>query len=312
MESLRKWIGYDTFKLVVAIVLLILWIILLLNPRPGRGGLPAFPRAAFEWKYDAAGQALMDPQGRAVYALEAGRQEWQPLVPAEVRSQAGAGHRVVKGAADGWTLHGADGKAQFRWDAAAMRWEPLKAAAVGEAPPVKATATPAAQAVSATASPLPAAGATPEATATPQPSATPAPTSTPEVTVTPAPVEAPAATPTAAPLADTPAAPANTPTAAAGLAAAGDCKAAAPSRLAVGKMARVVSNLNLRSSPQMGKNVIKVNPAGTKLNVIGGPVCMTAQGGAYLWWQVSTADGQQGWSAEATLNGRGYFLQPLP
>jgi len=303
MESLRKWIGYDTFKLVVAVVLLILLIILLLNPGPGRGGLPAFPKAAFEWKYDATGQALMDPQGRAVYELEAGRHEWQPVVPAEMRSRVGAGHRMVRGAEDGWTLQGADGKAQFRWDAAAMRWEPLTAA-VAEASSATAMAQlPSATAViptvppaSTTASPLPVASATPEATATPQPSATPAPAATPEATATAAPVETPAETPAVV----------------ASPAAGGECKGAAPARLVVGKTARVMSNLNLRSSPQMGKNVIKVNPTGTKLNVIGGPVCTPVQGGAYLWWQVSTADGQQGWSAEATLNGRGYFLQPLP
>jgi hypothetical protein len=58
-----------------------------------------------------------------------------------------------------------------------------------------------------------------------------------------------------------------------------------------------------------------VNPAGTTLEVIGGPQCTpfsTASGsGAYLWWYVRMENGLEGWSAEAPLIEEKYFLEPI-
>ena len=90
------------------------------------------------------------------------------------------------------------------------------------------------------------------------------------------------------------------------------CQPAAPARLVVGQNARVASNLNLRSSPEIGSNLMRVNPVGTELKVLEGPQCVAHQGSAYLWWKVESPDGTQGWSAEATLNGSAYFLAPIP
>jgi hypothetical protein len=67
----------------------------------------------------------------------------------------------------------------------------------------------------------------------------------------------------------------------------------------------------MRSSAGIGNSLILTNPTGTQLAIIGGPVCEPYQGGAYLWWQVSREDGQSGWSAEATLTGTYYFLEPV-
>lgn len=91
-----------------------------------------------------------------------------------------------------------------------------------------------------------------------------------------------------------------------------DCPLALPPRLQVGKQARVITNLNMRSSPGIKNNWLLTNPRGTILDVIGGPVCTLYEGGAFLWWQVINPAGKTGWSAEARQQGNGYFLEPLP
>lgn len=146
------------------------------------------------------------------------------------------------------------------------------------------------------------------ATLLPTPTATlPAPSPTP--TLPPAPTSTPVptsadSTPTLAPETAMP-----TPAQAG---AQGDCSAAIVSRLAVGDKARVISNLNLRSSPGLeANNLVKVNPVGTQLEIIGGPTCLVYGGGVYLWWEVRMNDSQTGWSAEGSLEGKTYFLEPV-
>ena len=90
------------------------------------------------------------------------------------------------------------------------------------------------------------------------------------------------------------------------------CAGALPSRLRVGDTARVTTSLNLRSEPGIGNNLIGANPTDALLKVIGGPVCLAHQGSAYVWWQVQSLDGLTGWSAEASLTGSFYFLEPVP
>lgn len=146
----------------------------------------------------------------------------------------------------------------------------------------------------------------------PQPTAT--------ATQAPTPTEEPVA-PTAEPAAleptATPAQPAEeaeaTPTPAAAESAGGvDCPLALPPRLAVGDQARVMSNLNLRSDPGLESSLVRTHRVGTVLEVIGGPVCGTFDGGAYLWWEVRLPDGTTGWSAEGSSRANFYFLQAQP
>jgi hypothetical protein len=91
-----------------------------------------------------------------------------------------------------------------------------------------------------------------------------------------------------------------------------DCPLALPPRLQVGGQAKVLTNLNMRSSPGIQNNWILTNPTGTKLDVIGGPVCTLYEGGAFLWWQVKNPAALTGWSAEARQQGTSYYLEPLP
>ncbi|NPA31432.1 MAG: SH3 domain-containing protein [Chloroflexi bacterium] len=90
----------------------------------------------------------------------------------------------------------------------------------------------------------------------------------------------------------------------------GDC-AARPARLKVGDSAKVLTNLNLRSSPGIGENWLLTMPAGTVVEVIGGPECLPYGDGAYRWWQVRLPDGRTGWAAEAPIHGDSYFLEPV-
>jgi hypothetical protein len=103
-----------------------------------------------------------------------------------------------------------------------------------------------------------------------------------------------------------------TPTASATPAPPVDCPLALPSRLAVGMKAVVVSDLNLRSEPVFEKNLLRIFPAGTVLEVIGGPLCTTYQEGAIVWWAVRQSDSLTGWAAEGAVTGKLYFLAPVP
>jgi hypothetical protein len=80
----------------------------------------------------------------------------------------------------------------------------------------------------------------------------------------------------------------------------------------IGGTARVLTNLNLRSAPEIANNIFKTHVTGTTLSVLQGPVCVPYQNSAYLWWEVEGPGGVTGWSAEAFLNGNGYFLEPVP
>ncbi len=145
----------------------------------------------------------------------------------------------------------------------------------------------------------------------PQPTATsipPTETSQPTPTLAPSPTTQPTAVPTQAP---TPTPPAAQPTPAP-QAASGDCSKALPTRLDVGKKAQVLFNLYLRKDPGMEKTVILTSLPGNRLDIIGGPVCVPYGAGVYRWWNVKAATGETGWSAEGSLTGKDYFLDPVP
>lgn len=83
------------------------------------------------------------------------------------------------------------------------------------------------------------------------------------------------------------------------------------SRLQVGGNARIIRRLNFRSSPGIQNNWLRTNLPGTQVEVLDGPVCLPHFNGAYVWWQIRLPDGQVGWSAEVSLLGRFYFMEPV-
>ncbi|MDP2777190.1 MAG: hypothetical protein Q8O48_06080 [Anaerolineales bacterium] len=93
-----------------------------------------------------------------------------------------------------------------------------------------------------------------------------------------------------------------------------DCPSAI-TRIKIGDTVRVLLRLNFRYGPGLNWPIIQTNNSGTDLEVIGGPVCTTlltdAGLKAYLWWNVRTTDGLEGWSAEAPLVNPYYFLDPV-
>jgi hypothetical protein len=214
METTRRWIGYDTFKLIVAILLLLLLLFLMLQPPAGAPGQATLPAAA-----------PVATQAPAVLATAA--------------------------------------------------------------PPTAAVASP--------------------PTSTPAPIPTAAPVSPPTQAPTAVPTAAPTAAPTNAPEAVT-----ATPQAAPAATTAVECKAPSASRLVIGKNAMTLGDLNLRSEPKIGDNILTVSVTGATVKVLDGPVCMPYLDGAYLWWQVQTSSGKTGYSAENYYNGLGYYLKPLP
>jgi hypothetical protein len=69
--------------------------------------------------------------------------------------------------------------------------------------------------------------------------------------------------------------------------------------------------VNVRKEASIRAGIVTVNTANTQVEIIGGPVCEPAGKGAYLWWQIRLSDGTEGWSAEAPLRTRSYFLEPV-
>ncbi|NPA06590.1 MAG: SH3 domain-containing protein [Chloroflexi bacterium] len=249
MDVKTRFHEYDTFKFSVVIILILILSLLWsvrsssapqaaeseAEPTPAEVqpevSLPEFPEAGFAWQVDEERGLLLDPQGRAVYRLNADAGRWEPVVPEALASKLPAGHKVVW--ADGeWQVVGPDGAVLYRWDPKALAWAEVQ----------------------------------PEVSAEPEPTPSPTPS--------------------------------------------GDC-AARPARLKVGDTAKVLTNLNLRRTPGIGDNWIMTMPAGTVVEVIGGPVCLPHGDGAYRWWQVRLPDGTTGWAAEAPIHGTNYFLEPV-
>ena len=89
------------------------------------------------------------------------------------------------------------------------------------------------------------------------------------------------------------------------------CNTSLPSRLSVGQTARVVQRLNMRSEASITAAILRTNPIGTQVEIIGGPVCTPVGRVAYRWWQIRLADGAEGWSTESQIKQANYFLEPV-
>jgi uncharacterized protein YgiM (DUF1202 family) len=82
------------------------------------------------------------------------------------------------------------------------------------------------------------------------------------------------------------------------------CPGFLPSRLAAGRLARVIpgQSNNFRSQPTLGNNVIGQIPGGATFTVVSGPQCASN----IAWWQVNF-NGVVGWTAEGS--GNEYWLE---
>jgi hypothetical protein len=89
----------------------------------------------------------------------------------------------------------------------------------------------------------------------------------------------------------------------------------APTHIQSGNKVRVLHWLYLRTHPGLNSQIILTNKPGATMDVIGGPVCTlkntTESSGAYLWWNVRTENGREGWSAEAPLILPYYFMESI-
>jgi hypothetical protein len=82
------------------------------------------------------------------------------------------------------------------------------------------------------------------------------------------------------------------------------------SQLQSGMNATILRRLNFRSSPGIRDNWVLTNIPGTQVEVVGGPECVPYWTGAYVWLQIKLPDGRIGWSAEGSLHGSFYFMEP--
>lgn len=146
-------------------------------------------------------------------------------------------------------------------------------------------------------------------TSTPTVPSGPSPTETIVIETTSTPLPSPTATPLPSAVATPATTSTSTPTTAVPVASA--CESASVrSRLQNGMNATILRRLNFRSSPGIRDNWLLTNIPGTKVQIVGGPECVPHMTGAYLWWQIKLADGQIGWSAEASQYGSFYFMEP--
>ncbi len=286
--------------------------------------LPEFPPAEFSWQFDAQRGVLLDPDGVARYRLDEEGKRWVPIIPDDIQSGLPDGAKVawVDG---GWQIVTPDGAALFRWNAATYTWEAIEIAEntvpLPEFPPAEFSWQFDAQRgvlldpdgvaryrldeegkrwvpiiPDDIQSGLPDGAkvawvdggwqiVTPDGTALFRWNA---------ATHTWEAIEAAENTENTTETAET-----------------GACARVKPPRLTVGGSAKVLTNLNLRRSPGIADNWILTMPAGTVVEVIGGPQCLPYGDGAYRWWEVRLPDGQTGWAAEAPIHGTGYFLEPL-
>ena len=247
---------YDLFKLIVAVILLVLLLFtfpsppsaesstgdagIVTDPAPvtssdevtpsapsnptGAAGLPDFPQAMAELTLDDLNQNLLAPDGRIVYGLDEDNGGWLPVIPQEIKDGLQTGVSLVKTDEAGWAIQSDQGEVLYFWDQESLSWSELK---------------------------------------------------------------------TAPQLANS------------------DCPAQLQPRLQTGGKARVLTNLNMRSSPGIKNNWMLTNITGTELKVLSGPVCTVQIQGAFWWWEVENPSGQIGWSAEAQESGFYYFLEPL-
>lgn len=89
------------------------------------------------------------------------------------------------------------------------------------------------------------------------------------------------------------------------------CNTRVPTRLSVGQAAQILQRLNLRNEASITAPILQTNSTGTRVEIIGGPICTPVGERAYLWWQIRLPDGAEGWSAEMQLNEPSYLLQPV-
>ena len=293
--------------------------------------LPPFPEASFDWSFNADDGALYAPDNDApLYTLDADSSQWTPVIPANMAASLPDGAELT--ASDGgWAIQGADGVTLYEWDPAAHSW----------VTPAGAPAPPAADKLDLP--PFPEASF--DWSFNPDDGALYAPDSdTPLYTfdvdssqwMPVIPADLAAELPDGAELtagdggwviqgadgavlyewdAATHSWVARAEGAAAEPAAAAeqdaDCAAVLPARLEAGMQANVLSTVNMRSEAGIADNILRANPPGSQLEVTGASVCTPHMAGAYRWWPVLTGDGAEGWTAEGTLNGSAYFLEPV-
>lgn len=298
--------------------------------------LPDFPVVDLNLNLDKDGKALLDPQGNKLFDLSADGKTWQPIIPGDILSSLPAGFKLARNAAGAWEVLDADGKVLHTWDMSGLKWIASKIEAIlpefpaldldlkldkdgkalldsqgkklfdlsadGKAwqpfiPADILSGLPEGYTLAMNAS-----GVWEVKDAEGNILFTWDPTSFKwnPVQVAEAPA-VPAETPVPATTGETPAAPVDD----------GSCLAPAPARLEVGKTARILTNLNMRSDPLIANNILVTNLAGEILKILGGPVCVPHEDSAYRWWQVENAAGTSGWSAENFLYGEGYFLEPV-
>ncbi len=128
MQSNPRWIAFDWFKLVVAILLLLLFIMLWLRPMPSGSAdtarLPAYPHVSYVLHYDEASRSLLDTNGAPQFTLSADGKEWQPFIPESLKTNLPAGYSVVKISETFWEIRDASGRMLYSWGMDTFKWKP--------------------------------------------------------------------------------------------------------------------------------------------------------------------------------------------
>ncbi|MBT3313094.1 MAG: SH3 domain-containing protein [Anaerolineae bacterium] len=167
MNANRRFIPYDGFKLLIAIILLLIIIGLWMTSTDGRGApvpmadsenmeetvaepqptqepiptpqpeveLPPFPEPSEGLSYDEESGFIVNAEGKALYQLNEDGTGWVPVIPDEMKSM-----QISSEDGFSWSLGDADG-AKYTWDAASHSWVEVPQEEIAEEPAQEETAT---------------------------------------------------------------------------------------------------------------------------------------------------------------------------
>jgi hypothetical protein len=157
MNTLTSTWRYDLFKLLVALVLIIVLLLSFLSrptdspgqeksdqvtappvatepqqdqdessPQPSDAPDVPLPDTSIALTPDDTGKYLLTPDGRRVYELDEENQRWLPVIPEEIREKLQDGYQLVESDPTSWSIESKDGRTVYAWDQTTLTWTPLE------------------------------------------------------------------------------------------------------------------------------------------------------------------------------------------
>ena len=125
MKNDSRWISYDWYKLIAALVLLFVLILSLALRTKPQTSLPPYPPADTAWHYDAENQALLDAQGTPAYVLTDDGLRWQPVIPPAIAADLPQGYQLMQKLNGDWVILSPDGQSLAQMTQKDTHWSSM-------------------------------------------------------------------------------------------------------------------------------------------------------------------------------------------